>query len=781
MKKTFIYKGILLAGIALLASACADSVQVSSQYSVAIKAFYIHPDESSFNFTSEGGSKTFTVYAQDTPWEIELNSDWLSVSPSSGSSTTQVTVTAKANPRAVARNVQFTLKSATSEWKYSSLMSATSQAALAYANPETNSINVTASAASITLSVDANCDFSVSSDAGWVTVDRVSESQVNVYIEENGTRDARTTHFYFNYSMGGTLAIIEVNQQMPNVVVTTNTLEYGINGGAYRLNVTSDVSWSLQTSQTFVDARTSSGGTTGEPGTTEVIIEASPNATYQERSGYVYLSLSNARWAQIPVHQEAVYLRLKDDATEISTTARANVSHIEIESNAPWKTDGWPDWATPLNTSGTGNGVIEVSMPQNDNTTARSKSISLSPDMAGATAKSFTLRQRNFEFNPQEKYLECSDFSQVISYHIVTDADWTTFSDQDWFFTTPASGSNDAEIFVNVQENTGMSDRNGIAYTYALNNYYPVNVVQKGWIAKYHYDPDAISVPCKDNAQAFIQISTNDRWTAKLSKNESWVRATGLEGGTGDGTITLTFDANSSINARGVSLEISYEHGEQVSIVPVKQEGRTVKLNSSGIFFFAKGGSTTIGVTADGTYGIDIVTGSDWFSIQQNQSNNTFVITASENTSGAVREGAVKVYLTNLLDGEALSYNVVVTQTTALAGFTMLGWDADDDQNVYPGFEGVITGWDPDIDLNVYSKMTIEIVGFQETSIWGKKESYTGGITVEGYDEDNDWNRSFDFNSLILTGFLDDENVSYPSTDTGIDGEEYNSDDENWD
>lgn len=761
MKKTFIYKGILLAGIALLASACADSVQVSSQYSVAIKAFYIHPDESSFKFSSEGGSKTFTVYAQDTPWEIELNSDWLSVSPSSGSSTTQVTVTAKANPRAVARNVQFTLKSATSEWKYSSLMSASESEATAFAVPEGDNYVVSATGNTITLSVQANCDYYLETNSDWLTVNRDSESSCTLIIAENGTLHARSGYVTFYYG-NNQLASIQVEQQMPNVTLTTNTLEYGISGGAYRLNVTSDVSWTLQTSQTFVDARTASGSTTGEPGTTEIIIEASPNPSYQERNGYVYLSLSQDRWAQIPVHQEAVYLRLKDDATEISITARANVSHIEIESNAPWKTDGWPDWATPLNTSGTGNGVIEVSIPQNDNTTARSKSISLTPDMAGATAKSFTLRQRNFEFNPQEKYLECSDFSQTIYYHIITDADWTTMSDQDWFFTTPASGSNDAEISVVVQENTNMSDRSGIAYTYALNNTYPVNVLQRGWIAKYHYDPDPISVSCQDGAKAEIQINTNDRWTAKLSKNETWAHATGLEGGMGNGTITVTFDANSSINARGVSLEISYEHGEQVSIVPVKQEGRTVKLNSSGIFFFAKGGSTTIGVTADGTYGIDIVTGSDWFSIQQNQSNNTFVITASENTSGAVREGAVKVYLTNLLDGEALSYNVVVTQTTALAGFTMLGWDQDD-------------------DLNVYLGMGITVIGYSQTNIWGMKESYTGGITVVGYDEDADWNRGFDFNSLILTGFLDDENVSYPSTDTGIDGEGYNSDDENWD
>ena len=83
--------------------------------------------------------------------------------------------------------------------------------------------------------------------------------------------------------------------------------------------------------------------------------------------------------------------------------------------------------------------------------------------------------------------------------------------------------------------------------------------------------------------------------------------------------------------------------------------------------------------------------------------------------------------------------------------------------------------------MNVYLGMGITVIGYSQTNIWGMKESYTGGITVVGYDEDADWNRGFDFNSLILTGFLDDENVSYPSTDTGIDGEGYNSDDENWD
>ena len=781
MKKiVYIFKGIFLTGLTLLAGACADSVPVSSQYTVAIKAYYIHPDQTSFAYDWGGGNISFTVYSQDTPWEIDLNSDWLTVSPASGSTTTKVTVTAKPNPRAEARNVQFHVKSATSEWSYSTLMSASMSPAVAYATLATNSVNVGATATTTTLPVSSNCDYAINWNEEWINVTRDGDGQITLHIAENGTSGSRTGTIRLSYN-AQELSTIRVTQQMPNVTVTTNPLEFGINGGRYTLSITSDVNWTMQTSQSFINAQTADGGTGGEPGSTDIYIEAAPNPTYQDRSGYVYISLSDTRWAQIPISQEGVYLRLVDNATEFSVTARENVSKINIESNAPWTTTGWPDWAVPLNPSGTGNGSIEINIAQNNATTARSKTISLTPEMAGATSKTFTLRQRNFDFKQNETYLECSDFSQTISYHIITDADWQTASDSDWFFTTPASGSNDAEIFVNVQENTASTERNGIAYTFALGNSYPVNIHQRSWIAKYHYDPDPVTVPCSQDAKAVIQVSTNDRWSAKLSKTYDWVHVTGLEGGTGDGTITLTFDANPSINARGVSLEITYEHGEQVSVVPVKQEGRTAKLNCSGIFFFAKGGTSTVAVTADGTYGIDIVTGAEWFSIQPNSSNNTFAITTSENTSGTVREGAVKVYLTNLLDGEALSYNVMVTQTTAEAGFTMLGWEQDEDLNMYPGFSGTVSGWEEDIDLNVYSKMTIKVIGFEPTAIWGKKEAYSGGITVEGYDEDADWNRIFDFNALILTGFLEDENVSYPSTDTGINGEGYNSEDENWD
>ena len=820
MRKTLsIFKGIYLAGLVLLGSACADSVQVSSNYSVSLKAFYIHPDETSFNFGSNGGTKTFTVYSQDTPWQIDLSSDWLSASPSSGTTTTQVTLTAKENPRAVARNAQFTLKSATSEWSYTSNMSATSQAATAYANPENTNVNVTATGTLVTLSVNANCDYTVSSDVTWLGVNRDSESQCSLTIDENGTLYSRTGYVSF-YFGNQNLAVIQVNQQMPNVVVSTNSLEFPISGRAYRLNVTSDVSWSLQTSQTFVDARTESGGTTGEPGTTEIIIEMSPNASYQERSGYVYLSLSDARWAQIPVHQEAVYLRLKDNADNYETTARENTSEIEIESNAPWITSGWPEWATPVSKSGVGDQTVKVNIQQNNTSSNRTAVISMQPDMAGSTSHSFTLRQRMFEFKQNELYLDFpTDFAETRSFHITTDADWETFSDSEWFYTSPAHGRDNAEIFVTVQKNLEPNERNGIAYTYALERMYPVNIHQASWISKYHYDPDPVSVPCSQGAKATISVNTNDQWTAKLSDNYDWVHVTGLEGGRGDGVITITFDANPSINARGVSLEITYEEGTQKSIVPIRQEGRTVKLNSSGIFFFAKGGSTTIGVTADGTYDVDIVTGADWFSIDKNNANSTFVITASENTTGAVRQGAVKVYLTNLLAGETLSYNVTVTQTTELAGFTMLDWGPDGDLNWYTGFSGTIgewgpdedqnwyygfggdlvgwegdidlnwystftgelIGWDDDSDLNVYSSLSITVTGYREFTTWGKKESYTGGITVEGYDQDNVWNRTFDFSSLILTGFLDDENVSYPSTDTGIGGEGYNGEDENWD
>lgn len=766
MKRTLFIPGILFLAV-LSTTGCNDSVAFSTNYDVALVAHYIHPDRTDFSFnSSEAVTVDFNVYATETPWILTGYPDWVKFSPSSGNTSQSVRMSLEENRKAESRASLFSLISSSSDWDYSTNMTVSQGAAVAYAQPDQTYCDFPAGGGTLRIPVKTNTDLSINGGDYWVHAS-FSDGVLTITADENAnTQVARVAEIQLlQYGYANVLSTITLNQQMANVTVATTPLSFDVSGGAYQIEVNSDVSWYLTTDYSWIDVRAEEGGTTGSAGTKKFIVEAAPNPLYETRQGTAYLNLNDEiHYAQISVTQSGITLQLEGGETQVEVSALAAATRITVESNISWSTSNWPSWAHPNVTSGSGTVTITVTCDENNTPDSRSQTIRITPDITGAEPKDIILRQRSYTFNQDQTYLEFSDLAQTLTYQVQTDASWSTGVPSEyssWLSVSPYSGTGFYDVAVSVTDNTSYDARSGQVFTYALGNEYPVNVYQRSWEDKWHVVSEMMEVKA-EGGSAVISISTNDRWYATLDEEPDWLTVTGMESKVGDGEITLTFQENNSVNARGVNLCIYFEHSDEYTLIPVRQNGRKIYLNCSSLFFFAKGGSSTVIVTPDGAFTAEVKEGTGWISLSRGE-DNTVTVTVTENTTDAVREGIIRMALTDLPNSdESYALDVHVIQTTVAAGF-------------------IRNGWDTDVDMNTYSEIGVVVTGFSEDTSWCQSETYTGSINITGFDETSNWNSPSWDASILISGFLEDVDLTHLTEYTGIDGEGYNDEDENWD
>ena len=71
----------------------------------------IIPQETEFVLPAAASEQPFTIYADGT-WQVDVNADWLSVNPTSGQGTMDITLTAEENAGDVAREAKIVIQGA---------------------------------------------------------------------------------------------------------------------------------------------------------------------------------------------------------------------------------------------------------------------------------------------------------------------------------------------------------------------------------------------------------------------------------------------------------------------------------------------------------------------------------------------------------------------------------------------------------------------------------------------------------------------------------------------
>ncbi len=726
MKKKLLFI-VLVAGAALL-TACQESSEMSNRVSVALHANYLHPERVDFQLpNASAATMELTIQSQDTPWTISNVPDWITVSPTSGNSTTTVTISVPEQTRATSRVGVFTLASGSSDWSYTKQITVTQPGATPYFELDKRSFSFDGAANTETVPIRSNFDVQINNNGyGWINVSsHGSEMEVSVSANDSGALRVGSVDIVFNNQV---MASITVSQIAGEFSVVVDPLNYGINGGSYKLSITTQAGWRINNNDHWLDISPKNGSA----GTTEVTVTASPNDGDYARDGYLYIVYAGSSYeiASMPVHQDGVVMELEEVDMQ-NFSAVGGTEHIRLISNVDWAVTEVPSFLTisPMSGSGTTDVTLEIA----DNPTFDEKFGTLAFNRVGTGYSISTqVRQRsrtpNFE---NGTWLTCNDVPQTVKLNVDTDGPWGIVYERSFFDVTPTSSSGKQTINFIVDENKG-GWRQGSAnfrphgvegYDDSGESSWWIYVNQDGWLEKYHEIPEAVVLGEGIAGETYTQdidIATTDDWSAEILDNPGWVRVAGTSSGAGSGKLQIAFDGNPSVQPRSAQVRITFRYLDAV-ILTLRQLGRHVEVNTNTIYFFEQGGAVLFSASTNGDPYIVGKEGGDWFTVEKESGSpyKNYRVVASQMSGTDERTG----YVVLTLDGiPASTYQlkIPVIQMTA-AGMTRGGFTEDRNLNIVtaPG-------------------LSITVTSYSEDQNWsGSRQAQIGG---EGYDDDENWN-----------------------------------------
>lgn len=703
MRKEQIYLfTLILSGILF---GCKDEYDSTSHLQPSLTGKYLRVSQTNFNhLTSDAFTDNFKVEASETSWKFTTIPTWLSISPSSGSSSSNIVMEGSENTSGDARTSIFYLESGDTDWNYSKAMSVSQGGVDVSLTVEPTELSFIGSGETKQVLIIANCEWTAKCSQDWITLYVMDNSELSVTAAPNPTESYRESVIYITYGDNRT-ANISVTQFPANISSSETTLKYDNNAGKYEIKISSEIDWTAEASESWIMVDPKEGNS----GETLISIEVTPNTSIESRTGYVAFKTGDYERFQIAIEQDGLYI---ESVNELSFRSIENSLTIEIKSNTDWEILSSPEWLSFSKTSGNGNAEITVTANDNPNSSSRSGTITIGQKGLSLEWK-ISVTQSGRTLEAGTTLLEFSDKKGSQSFELTSDGSWTSICSENWFSATPVSGSGDSTITVNVEENTDDFEREGtITYTFG-NRSMKVVIQQSG---KYFNLGDETFEFSSQGGSHIIELSTNEKWTAQIVDNVNWLSLSSTSG-EGESEITLTVQDNPSVNSRSAEVIISPENLQAIRI-KVTQAARYLKVSTESIMFYSDGGtSQVVSIDTDGTYKIE--SNSDWFKINKNESS--FTVTAEAYKQPETRKGLITISLTDLEEG-SYSLEIPVIQIGEGCSFIVDGYTQDEDWNDFGD-----------------STLTFTITGYTTDQNWNTQYESTITINISGYSSDKNW------------------------------------------
>ncbi len=645
MKKNFFrFLVLLLDGILL--NNCSDSA-VNEFYSASLNNQLLSVSSNTVSFSALGESKSIMVNSRETSWRFIDYPNWLTIDPIRGDGSTKVTLTADENGSADSiRSGFFYIISDDKHWNYRINISATQEKADAFIRPDKNNLTFSASTASKEIKIDSNTKWEPKNNETWLTISP-KESILTISVSENTTGKDRTSTIQL---IGSNISSkIDVTQHAGNISCSVDHIYFEQSGGEQVFTMKSETSWNATPSMDWIQI----SPTNGTAGSHNLKVTTKENSMTSERNGHIYFSMDGNTMSQLPVTQKGIYL--ETDVISLDFSPNSENKTISISSNIKWFVNCSSNWISLSGKNGFGNGILTVSVQENDTSDSRTSNIqvtsedkSLSKDIQVTQArKTISVDCSDLTFSNEggkkELKIDCNASWKAVSsvswlslsqtsgkgnaalsvkasantektsrtgnitftcggmnkmvyikqeaemffilsqnefnfppssgskqLDIKSNQSWNANINVDWISLSATSGENDATLKISVKENTSTSPRTGIiTFIPNIGSFYRVSVTQEKADIFISVSPNSLSFTAAGGSKT-LKVKSNDFWNT--SSNVSWLSIS-PSSGTGDATLEITANANTSTSKRNGKITFIAENA--TSIVSVVQEGRT--------------------------------------------------------------------------------------------------------------------------------------------------------------------------------------------------------------
>lgn len=668
-------------------------------------------------------AQTFTddIQANDLPWHLSGNTDWVKLSPESGEQSTTLYGTITENPRGDAsRTNLFYVSSVDPKWGYHIPISLSQSANTPYINLDKIDVDFSGEGGTVSIGFHSNVTPKVSSDYyDWIHAS-LSNNDKSIIISVLDNNYGATRKGYVNVSYGNSVSnTITVTQRKPSMQAKTDTLEFDVTPSTYKLVVKSEASWKASTSDSWISVIPENHSYKDSI----LNVSVAANTSVYPRQGSVYLYIGNNKYYMIPVLQHGVFLTVDHD--ELNFNSGASKQNLLVRANTNWTAKSDQNWITVSPSTSEKTSQCEISVADNTSFSSREGMVTIATE-TGNIVRSISIKQNAKTFSVDTTAVNLPADASESTIHLTTDGYWTVTKNNNahWFTITPTEGTGDADLVVKAEENTDTVGR--MAYI-KLQEYDQSTTIAIHQESKYLIvNSDSKDFTSK-GGKNIVTINTNDNWSSQKSNNATWL-SIDKTSGSRSGQLIVMAEDNPSTNIRSGYVDIKGKYTGTIRL-NYEQAARYLTIDIVDFSFFAAGGTSPVAtISTDGVF--KITKEGNWFTIEK-LSDNSFVVKTEKNLTDASREGKIVIELTDLKEGQ-IKLALPVHQLKQNLTFTK--GDFTDDKR-----------W----DIYHNNKVNISVKGFVGDRSWNPSENSNAHVAVHGYSGDRDFGKDHTSNSHI--------------------------------
>jgi hypothetical protein len=244
----------------------------------------------------------------------------------------------------------------------------------------------------------------------------------------------------------------------------------------------------------------------------------------------------------------------------------AGTTTFNITSNLAWTVAESSTWFSVNTASGSNNATITVTFDQNTSASSRSANITISA--AGVPDVIVTVIQAGATLSVLPATQNVTAPAGTTTFNVTSNTSWTVAESVSWFSVLPMSGSGNGTLTVTYTQNASVTARSGqitVSSTGLPNVVVTVN--QAGAGATLSVLPANRDVTPPASTTTFT-LTSNTGWA--VSESVSWLSVLPMSG-TGNGTLTVTYNENATGSSRVGSIVVTATGGSPAAPVTVTQ------------------------------------------------------------------------------------------------------------------------------------------------------------------------------------------------------------------
>jgi hypothetical protein len=442
---------------------------------------------------------------------------------------------------------------------------------------------------SVTVTADASCAWTATSNASWITITGNAYGTGNATVSYSVAANTGTTSRTGTMTIGGrTFTVTQAGGGAPCTFTisptTSNLSSPAAATGTFTITTGTSCSWTATSNAAWL---TITNGASGS-GNGTVSYSVSANTGTASRTGTI--TIAGQTFTVVQAGTSCTFTISPVSSNLTSTAATTGTVTVTAGTGCSWTATSNAAWLTIASgASGSGNGVVTYNVAANTDAALRTGTLTIA-------GQSFTVTQAGtscgYSISPLSSSLTASI---AASGNVVVTASagcsWTAASNDAWItIGVGATGTGNGNVAYNVAANTSSTSRTG-TLTIAGNTF---TITQPGTPCVFSISPFSLNLtsPAAVDGTVTVTSGAGCNWTA--TSNAAWITITSGASGSGGGSVNYTVAANTGSTSRTGTMTIA---GRTFTVTqPATSCVFTISPTSQT--FPSSGGTGTVTVTA---------------------------------------------------------------------------------------------------------------------------------------------------------------------------------------